>query len=430
MLNNKFIKSTLVLIIGGLVTKLLGFIIRIIYTRMIGETGISLFMLVMPSYSLFITIASLGLPIAISKLVAEENKSSKKIVLSVVPVMIIINLVLIITIIICAPFIASTLLHTPSVKNLLIAMSLVLPFISLSSLLRGYFFGKQRMMPHTISNIIEQIAKLILILLIIPKLIKISINVAVVGLILLNIISEIVSIIVFLFFLPKNTKITKKDIVPDLTSIKDVFRISLPAVSSRFIGNIGYFFEPIILTSILLLVGYSKDFIILEYGIYNAYAIPTLLVPAFFISAISQALIPEISKYHSSGNITMVKRRFKQAMLISLLIGIVLNIFVFIFAPTILKIIYHTTSGINYIRVLVPFFTFFYLEGPLISMLQALNEAKKSMNITIIGTIVKLMAITLFSLCKIGLYGLVIAEIINIFLVVILNYKMVKKLLY
>ena len=71
-MKNKFIKSTIILIIGGLITKLLGFVIKIVYTRMIGEDGISLFMLVTPAYSLFITIAQLGLPIAISKLVAEN----------------------------------------------------------------------------------------------------------------------------------------------------------------------------------------------------------------------------------------------------------------------------------------------------------------------------------------------------------------------
>ena len=73
-MKNKFIKSTIILIIGGLITKLLGFVIKIVYTRMIGEDGISLFMLVTPAYSLFITIAQLGLPIAISKLVAENKK--------------------------------------------------------------------------------------------------------------------------------------------------------------------------------------------------------------------------------------------------------------------------------------------------------------------------------------------------------------------
>lgn len=427
-MKNKFIKSTIILIIGGLITKLLGFVIKIVYTRMIGEDGISLFMLVTPAYSLFITIAQLGLPIAISKLVA-ENKNSKKIIFSIIPLMLILNFILIVIIFSCSSFIANDLLKEPNSKLLLMAMALVLPFISLSSIIRGYFFGKQKMFPHTLSNIIEQIVKLGLIFLIIPILMKKGIVIAVSGLILLNIISEIVSIIVFLFFLPKNFCIKKKDIKPDINSCKEVLKISIPSVSARFIGNIGFFFEPIILTNILISIGYSSKYIVREYGIYNAYSIPLLLLPSFFIAALASALVPEISKFYQQRNLKMVKRRFNQALGISFIIGLVFNIILYIYADDLLKIIYNTTSGTQYIKFLAPFFLLFYLESPMISMLQALNKATVSMKITLYGVILKLLAITVLSFLHIGIYGLVASEIINIIFVVILNYKEIRKVI-
>ncbi len=428
-MKNKFIKSTLILILGGLVTKLLGFIIKIVYTRIIGQEGISLFMLVMPTYSLFITIAQLGLPIAISKLVA-ENKSSKKIIFSLIPLMLILNLLLIIFIFFASSFIANVLLKESNTHLLLLSMALVLPFISLSSILRGYFFGKQKMFPHTLSNVIEQVVKLGLIFLIIPWLMQYGIVIAVSGLILLNIVSEIVSIIVFLFFLPKNFCIKKQDIKPDMGSVKEVLKISIPSVSSRFIGNIGFFFEPIILTNILLLMGYSNEFIVREYGIYNAYSIPLLMLPSFFIAALSSALVPEISKYYEKRNMKMVKRRYKQALLISFILGLAFNIILFFYAQDLLQLIYNTTAGVEYIKFLCPFFLLFYLEGPLISMLQALNKAGKSMKITLYGVIIKLLVIAIFSLFKIGIYGLVISEIVNIIFVVFLNFKEIKKIIH
>ena len=428
-MKNKFIKSTMILIIGGLITKLLGFIIKIVYTRMIGEEAMSLFMLVMPTYSLFITIAQLGLPIAISKLVA-ENKNSKKIIFSILPLMLILNLLIIILIFILAPFISSTLLNEPKTHLLLLCMALVLPFISISSIIRGYFFGKQKMIPHTVSNIIEQIVKLLLIFLIIPYLMKKSIIIAVSGLILLNIISEIISIIIFLFFLPKNFIITKKDIKPDIASIKEVLSISIPSVSSRFIGNIGFFFEPIILTNILLLVGYDKSFIVHEYGIYNAYSIPMLMLPSFFIMALSQALVPEISKYYEQKNMKMVRRRYHQAIIISFILGLSFNFILFFNVNYLLKLIYNTTSGVEYIKFLAPFFLLFYLEGPLISILQAVNKATKTMKITFYGVVLKLSVIAILSLFHIGIYGLVISEIVNIIFVVLFNYKEIKKIIH
>ena len=118
----------------------------------------------------------------------------------------------------------------------------------------------------------------------------------------------------------------------------------------------------------------------------------------------------------------MVKKRLYQALGISFIIGVVINIGIFIFADIILDIIYDTTLGSNYIRLLIPFFTIFYLEGPLISYLQAINKAGVTFKITLIGTIIKVITLAVFSLLKIGIYGLVVSEIINIFFVVGFNY--------
>ena len=203
--------------------------------------------------------------------------------------------------------------------------------------------------------------------------------------------------------------------------------IAIPTTSSRIIGNIGYFFEPIILTFTLSLVGYSNNFILTEYGIYNAYVLALLTIPSFFILALNTALVPEISKYRQDKK--MIKKRLKQSIIISLIIGIISNTLVFIFTKELLLFIFNTTSGINYIKFLAPFFVFLYLEGPLQSTLQALNYAKYTMLVTILTTIIKLTTLFLLSLLKIGLYGLLISEVINIFLILYLNTKKIKKVL-
>ena len=80
MKKEKFLISTIILIIGGAITKVLGMLIRIIMTRIVGTEGISLYMLIFPTFSLFMTLSQLGFPIAISKLVAEDKHNNKKIV--------------------------------------------------------------------------------------------------------------------------------------------------------------------------------------------------------------------------------------------------------------------------------------------------------------------------------------------------------------
>ena len=88
---NKFLISTLILCGGGFVVKILSFIIKILYTRILGTEGISLYSLIMPFFSLMVTIAGFGMPIAISKLVAEAKTRSKVILSQGIIILLILN---------------------------------------------------------------------------------------------------------------------------------------------------------------------------------------------------------------------------------------------------------------------------------------------------------------------------------------------------
>lgn len=428
-MKNKFISSTIILILGGFLTKFLGFIIKIIYSRIILEDGVSLYSIVMPTYSLLITIATMAMPMAISKIVAEGKKRSIKVLTNSTAIMIFINALLMSVMFSISKYIAYDLLKTKEAYVLLLACTVTLPFISISSIIKGYFFGKQRMTPYVISNVLEQVIRLILIVLFLPLFMKKGTLFGVSALILLNIISEISSIIIFMFFMPKQVVIKKEDIKPDIATIKEILQVSLPTVSSRFIGNVGFFFEPIILTNILLSRGYSNDYILKEYGAYNTYTIGVLTLPNFFVGAISSALVPEISKFQEQKNYHMVKRRFKQALFFSFILGVFFSTLIYIFRKPLLWYLYHTTSGLEYIKVLAPIFVLFYLETPMISTLQGLGEAKYTMKITFWGVLLKNLVLAVFSFLKIGIYGLIISEIANIIFVVLANYLKIKKIM-
>lgn len=429
MKKNKFIQSTIILIIGGFITKLLGLIIKIVTTRLIGTEGIGIYMLLIPTFSLLIAIAQLGLPVAISKLVAEERKNNKNLVFSIIPISMLINIMILFGIFVIGDFIANTLLHEPRTKLAILCMGFVLPFVSISSIIRGYFFGKEKMVPHVVSNVSEDIVRIIILILGIPIFIKQGVEYAVAFLILSNVISEITSILVLFLFLPKTFKIEKKDFVPNKQNLKEIFSISIPTTGSRLIGNIGYFFEPIILTSTLLLVGYDNTFIVNEYGIVSGYVISLLLLPSFFTMAISQALIPTISKSTSEGKYGYARKKLKQAIFFSLLIGIPVTL-IFEFIPEMpLKLIYNTTEGITYTRVLAPICLLHYIQSPLSSTLQAMGKAKDAMKGTLVGILLRTSALFLFSAMRIGMWGLIIATSINIIYVTIFDASKVKKYL-
>lgn len=427
-MKNKFIKSTLILIIGGFFTKLLGMVIRIVLTRLIGTEGIGLYSMIMPTFLLFISISQLGLPTALNVLISSDKYNTKNLVFTSIIISLSIDFLIIIFLLMSSSFLSINLLNEERLRLGLICIGFTLPFITISNCLRSYFFAKQRMYPHVITNIIEDLVKLIFIIGGIPYFLSKGIEFAIAFVILSNIFSELASIIIFIFLIP-NFKCTKKELSPDKKNIKYLLKIAMPTTGSRLIGTIGYFMEPIIITFVLLKIGYTNKFIITEYGIINGYVMQIVLLPSFFTAAISQALIPIVSKNYTKHNFKYIDKKIKQAIFFSLLIGIPCTIFFELYPEIILKFLFNTNKGISYIKVIAPICLLHYIQSPISSSLQAMDKARISMLGTFIGMILRTITLFIISYLKIGLWSLIVATSINIIFVTVFDYYNVKKIL-
>lgn len=416
-MKNKFIKSTIILIIGGGITKLLAMVIKIALARSIGNDGIGIYMMILPTFNLFITLSTLSLSTSLGKLIAEK-RSSKKVIFSSIPFTMIYNFFLMIILIFFSKFISNTLLNNSITYYPILCISFTLPIIALSGILKGYFFGKNNMFPYTFENICEQIVRLLFIIFIVPKLLNISLIVAISSLVLVNILSEGIAIIVMLLFIP-NKSLDKESFKVDKNIVKDVLNISIPSTGSRLIGSISYFLEPIILTYAMLKSGSSLSFITSEYGIVTGYVYALLLIPSFFTMAISTSLLPIISKNYAERNMRIVKKGLSQGMLFSLLIGCFFTMLFMLFPNYILKFIYNTTLGSDYVRLIAPFFIFHYIQGPLTTYLQAINKAKCAMYGTLLGSIIKNILLFVLAICNYKIWSLIISTIVNILIVTI-----------
>ena len=428
-MKEKFIKNSIILIIGGALTKIFGILIRMVMARVATIESISLYMLVLPTFSLMMAISQLGFSKGVSKLVSEGRYKSKKILFSILPLSVLINISLTLFLILSSRFIANNLLHNENAYLPILAISLVLPFDSLSSMLRGFFFGKEKMTPHVLSHLMEQIVRLIFMFLVIPSFTNKGTVYQTTALILINVASEISASIILLFFLPKRFTIKKIDLRPSFYYLKNVLSIAIPTTATRIIGTIGYFFEPIILTFTLLKCGYTTSFITTEYGVITAFVMPILLLPSFFTNAISSAMFPIIAREYVKGNKKYIKKKLKEAIILSLVIALLAIIFINLFPNFLLRFFYKTNRGVNYLRVLSPIFILFSLESPLGAFLEATNHAKDVMYDNLIGIIIKTVILFITSLLKIGLYSLIISMIINILIVTIRHIIKIKKVL-
>lgn len=426
-MKEKFIKSTIVLIIGGIITKILGMLNKVIMARYLGTEGLGIYMMILPSFILFLNISSFGFPVAVSKLVSEDDRNNKKLIFTSIIFVLFINFLLMIFILFIAKYLSFNLLHEKRSYYAIMAISLVIPFASISGILRSYFFGRERMGPHVISHITEDIVRIIAMVIGVPFFMHKGVEYAVCFVILTNIISEVTSILILFFFLPKNFSLTRSDVKPSKIYLRDCLSISIPTTATRLIGSICYFLEPIILTGVLLYVGYPNSVIVREYGIISGYALPLILLPSFFSNAISQALLPVITKKYKMRDIAGVKRKIRQGIAYSLLIGIPLTIVLEMFPDKLLKLLYNTTSGVSYIRFLAPVCLLQYIQAPLASTLDALGISKENFTSNLAGVLTRLVMLPLFSLIKIGMWGLIFSTSLNVVVVTMMNIKQVRK---
>jgi stage V sporulation protein B len=437
---SKFLRGTLILIAAGLITRVLGFINRIVVARMIGEEGVGLYMMAVPTLVLVITITQIGLPVAISKLVAEaetvgDNKQVKKILVVSLTVTGTLSIIFFPAMILLAPLLSETLFTDSRTYYPLLAISPVVPIVAISSVLRGYFQGKQQMKPYAYSQLIEQIVRISLIAICTKALLPYGIEYAAAGAMFSAVIGELASLIylLFMFRLKKRIKLRKrffKSVKAGKDTFFDLMRIAIPTTGSRLIGSLAWFIEPIVVAQSLAIAGVTTTLATKQYGELTGYALPLLMLPSFITYSLSTSLVPAISEAAAQKQTLLIEHRLQQAMRLSLVTGGLAVVVLYVFAEPIMQFMYGSNHAAIFVKVMAPFFIFYYFQGPLQAVLQGLDLAKAAMINSLIGAIVK--TVFIFALAtrpSLGIMGAALAMMCGIVLVTLLHFATIVKVI-
>ncbi|MEH7440455.1 stage V sporulation protein B [Neobacillus drentensis] len=435
---SKFLKGTFILLIAGFITRVLGFIYRIVLARSIGEEGVGLYMMAYPTFILVVTITQLGLPVAISKNIAEaearrDYAEIKKIL--VVSLAITIGLSIIITpaLILLAPFLSTTLFTDPRTYYPLMAIAPALPIIAVSSVLRGYFQGRQNMRPSAISQVLEQFVRISIIATATKTFLPYGVEYAAAAAMGASVLGELLSLIYLLtmFKLKKRFKLRKnffQFIHKGKRTFKDLMEIAIPTMGSRMIGSIAWFFEPIVVAHSLALAGVVAVNATKQYGALTGYAMPLLMLPSFVTFSLATSLVPAISEANSKNNHKLIEYRLQQALRFVFLTGGLAVIVLYVLADPLMQLMYGSAKGSYFIQIMAPFFLFYYYQGPLQAVLQALNLARAAMINSLIGAVVKTAVIFLLaSQPAFGITGAALGIIVGFVLVTGLHFATVLK---
>ncbi|MFC0299855.1 stage V sporulation protein B [Virgibacillus soli] len=438
MSKQTFLQGTLILIFAGMITRFLGFINRLVIARLMGEEGVGLYMMALPTLFLIMALTQMGLPVAISKRVAEaeaqhnQGKVKRILIVSLI-ITTVSSLFFTVVMIFGAPFIAKTLLTDERTIYPLLAISPIVPIIAVSSVLRGYFQGKQNMKPQSYSQVIEQIVRITCVALFVKILLPYGIEFAAAGAMISVILGEFTSLLymVYQFKHKKTIKLRTRFFTylkSSKSTVKELFSIALPSTGSRMIGSLSHFFEPIIVAQSLAIAGISATLATKQYGELTGYVLPLLFLPTFITQSLSVALVPSISEAEAVANKSLIHYRIHQAIRISFASGAIATVVLSLFSEQILTYMYGTANASQFLILMAPFFILLYIQSPLQATLQALDLAKPAMWNSLIGNVIKFIVLfTLASSPKFGIMGVAIAMLVGVVLVTLLHLATLQK---
>jgi O-antigen/teichoic acid export membrane protein len=200
MKKQSFVISAIILALGGFFAKAIGAIYKIPLTNVLGSSGMGIYYLVFPIYSLIITLCSSGISVALATEVAKCRKIKHRFNEHKL-----LRVALVLTFLLSLFFTIFIVVFSKSISewqgniNAYSGYVAIAPAIIISSLiatLRGYFQGIENMVPTTVSLIVEQIIKLTVGLILAHRLCVLGVGYAVLGAILGVTISEIVALII------------------------------------------------------------------------------------------------------------------------------------------------------------------------------------------------------------------------------------------
>ncbi len=380
-------------------SKLLGFVFRIQFMRIAGEESVGIYMTAYPAFIFFLSLVQLGIPVAIAKVIAEhkargELEKISAVMKTAVFMTFLTAIVFIPASIAFVPYLAGTLLGNPASASALYAGIAIVPIAAIGGLIRGYFQGITRIEETAWSQIIEQFFRILLITWMLPFMLSpdnTAMNAAYA--MFITMLAEISSVLYLLFKYRQHRKRKahqKIEIKQKRYPFEPILEIALPSSGSRLFGTFTWFLEPIIFLRALSMSGITAIAATSLYGIISGVLIPLLLFPAFIPYALSVVLVPAVSGAAASSNKKKLKERIHLALRLSSITGTFAATVFFVHGQVLAEKLFHITEGGSYMTILAPVFFFYYIQGPLYSILQSTGEAKAGMMNSVYGGIAKL----------------------------------------
>ncbi|OPJ56521.1 polysaccharide biosynthesis protein [Alkalithermobacter paradoxus] len=420
--------STAILAISNVIVRALGFLYRIFLSRTIGTHTLGLFHLALHFLMMCIAITTTGIPVALSSLISKEktlnNKHNMNILfISTLYLSFFISIVISTIIILNSQFLSSKILNTDKYQLIIITITPAISLITISNVLRGYFYGIKKVSVTAIGQILEQISRILFVYFMLSYIKNPSMNLLI-PIVAISL-GELVNILFITINLIKEPTLKNNyfiSVKEFIYGIKSIWKIALPITFNRIFMEIIKFANSILIPSKLILSGMSHKEALSVYGTIMGMTFPFLFLPFVIISALVINLIPSLSQELAKKNYSFINKKIKFSLLLSFAIAISSTILFLLFGDELCSFVYNNELSGKYLQILSLGGFFMVLNHTLSGILHGIGKEYRATANNLAGLFIELLFIyTLVPMKNINIYGFIYGFILCNFITFILH---------
>ena len=441
--NSKFLKGTMILTISSIIVKVIGSLNWIILSRVLGGEGIGLYQMGFPIYLMAITVSSAGVPVAISiitseKLANKDYRGAKRVFNVSLRLLLVSGLIFSSALLFGADFLINQhIIRDARAYYSIIALAPAVFFVTFLASFRGYLQGWQIMTPTATSEVVEQLVRVITMLVFADLFMPYGLAYAAGGASMGAGAGAFCALLVLMWFYRRlkrrlHAEIeAQDDSIPQESAshiIKRLLKLALPVSLTSLMLPIGANLDLLIVPQRLEVAGFDVRHATELFGYLTGMAVPLVNLATIFTAAMTISLVPSISESRALEQFDAIRDKIRLAFRVAMIITFPCFMGLFFLAEKVAALIYNAPGAAGAIQTMSVGILFLGMHQISTGILQGLGKTAIPVINMILACVVKVvMSWWLTAIPFLGIKGASMATVADFAVAAIINMGFIYK---
>lgn len=424
--HSAFLQNAALLTVTSLVLRTVGIFFRMYLSNRIGAEGMGLYQLIVSVYVLASAFAAAGICTAVTRMVTDalcrgDRRTALAALRTAVIVSIAVGVASALLVSLAAYPISRFGIGDIRAVSALRILTVSLPFMGVSSCLKGYFMARRRVNVTTHAQLLEQAVRIAVIAVLLERGYAASVAAACAVVMVGDVVAESVSCLHLAAAFRRDRRALPPENHEKNTAIMaTLMGIALPITATRYLNTALHTVENLLVPSRLSRYTGSRAVALAQFGCLKGMAMPLLFFPSSFLSSLATLLIPEISEAASLDRQEQVKRAVARTLHLTLTGSVLVSGVFYLYAMPLGQLFYRSDEVGCMLRALAPLIPAMYVESMVDGILKGLNQQVSTLKYSLVDSALRL-CLVMTVVPRAGMAGFLFVMTVSNVLVAVLN---------